>query len=218
VFVAFTYGRKPALWVLANTIQCVLSESSANRKLSKPPNGGNGLGWRYIAIALIDVELARTSKRYNAITSRGRRVYLQPKGATLVDERELQESRRLGGKPGESAPTVDPHDVKTVWEIGRDAHADHPGGGLFIGAELMKRACKPGADIQAVSYRAMLLGLIIQLASEHLTPFIRDGQPDDAVFRAAAIVPAEWMGVGIQRQGPPFDVNEFLRLCKRTET
>jgi hypothetical protein len=33
VFVAFTYGRKPALWVLANTIQCVLSESSAMRKL-----------------------------------------------------------------------------------------------------------------------------------------------------------------------------------------
>jgi hypothetical protein len=32
--VAFTYGRKPALWVLANTIQCVLSESSANRKLT----------------------------------------------------------------------------------------------------------------------------------------------------------------------------------------
>jgi hypothetical protein len=33
VFVAFTYGRKPALWVLANTIQCVLSESSANLTL-----------------------------------------------------------------------------------------------------------------------------------------------------------------------------------------
>jgi hypothetical protein len=40
VFVAFTYGRKPALWVLANTIQCVLSESSAIRKLSR--NGIRG--------------------------------------------------------------------------------------------------------------------------------------------------------------------------------
>jgi hypothetical protein len=39
------------------------------------------------------------------------------------------------------------------------------------------------------------------------------GAQDDAVFRAVAKVPAEWMGVGIVRQGPPFDVNEFLRLC-----
>jgi uncharacterized protein YecT (DUF1311 family) len=43
--------------------------------------------------------------------------------------------------------------------------------------------------------------------------FTRDRQPDEAVFRAAAMVPALWMGVGVVREAPPFDVEEFLRLC-----
>jgi hypothetical protein len=52
-----------------------------------------------------------------------------------------------------------------------------------------------------------------------LARFTREGQPDDAVFRAAAKVPAEWVGVGIVRESLPFDVNEFLRLCgEETET
>ena len=78
---------------------------------------------------------------------------------------------------------------------------------------LMKQACKPGADVEAVIYRARFTWLMSQIAPEHLARFTREGQPDDAVFRAAAKVPAEWMGVGIVRQGPPFDLNEFLRLC-----
>jgi hypothetical protein len=77
----------------------------------------------------------------------------------------------------------------------------------------MKQVCKPGADIEAVSYRASFTWLISRIAPEHLARFTREGQPDDAVFRAAAKVPAEWMGVGIVRQGPPFDLDEFLRLC-----
>ena len=56
--------------------------------------------------------------------------------------------------------------------------------------------------------------MLSRLAPEQLAQFTRDGQPDDAVFRAAAKVPTEWMGVGIVREGPPFDVNEFLRLCE----
>jgi hypothetical protein len=83
----------------------------------------------------------------------------------------------------------------------------------------MKHSCKPGADIEAVGYRAALVWLITQIVPEGLARFTREGQPDDSVFRAAAKVSAEWMGVGIVRQGPPFDVNEFLRLCgEETET
>src|ERR1700682_1262909 len=123
---------------------------------------------------------------------------------------ELQEPPRYGGKPGEPVPAVDPQDVKTVWQIGRDAQANHVGA---VGVDLMKHACKPGADIEAVCYRAGLVWLITQIAPEDLARFTREGQPDDAVFRAAAKVPAEWIGVGIVQQGPPFDVNEFLRLC-----
>ncbi len=128
-------------------------------------------------------------------------------------DRELQEPARFGGKPGEPVPAVDPEDVKTVWQIGREAQANHAGKHVGVEIDLMKHACKPGANIEAVSYRAGLAWLITQIAPEHLARFTREGQPDDAVFRAAAKVPAEWMGVGIVQQGLPFDENEFLRLC-----
>src|SRR5262249_34489952 len=111
----------------------------------------------------------------------------------------------------EPVAEVDPEDVKNVWQIGRDAQASN-GRGVAIGADLIKQACKPGAEIVAVSYRATFPWLMRLIAPEDLR-FTQDCQPDDSVFRAAAKVPAEWTGVGIVRDGPPFDLNEFLRLC-----
>jgi hypothetical protein len=34
------------------------------------------------------------------------------------------------------------------------------------------------------------------------------------VFRAAAEIPMEWMGVGIVRRGLPFDPDDFLRRVR----
>jgi len=117
---------------------------------------------------------------------------------------------QFGGKPGEPVPAVDPDDLKSVWQIGKDAETH---GAKAVGDVIFKQACKPGADATAVFYRASSIWMLTQIAPELLVRFTRDGQPDDAVFRAAAKVSAEWMGVGIVREGPPFDVNEFLRLC-----
>jgi hypothetical protein len=128
-------------------------------------------------------------------------------------DRELQEPPRFGGKSGEPVPAVDPEDVRTVWHIGRSAQANHAGKNVAVGADLMKQACKPGANIEAVTYRSWFVWLIAQIAPEQLARFTQEGQPDDAVFRAAAKIPTKWMGVGIVQQGPPFDMNEFLRLC-----
>jgi len=44
-----------------------------------------------------------------------------------------------------------------------------------------------------------------------LAPWIRDGQPDDAVFEVAATFPMEKMRTGIVREGLPFDVEEFVK-------
>lgn len=134
-------------------------------------------------------------------------------------DRKLQEPLRFGGKPGEPVPAVDPADVKTVWHIGREAQINHAGENGAVGVDIMRHACTPGADIEAVFYRAGLVWLITQFAAEDVARFTREGQLDDAVFRAAAKIPTEWMGAGIVQQGPPFDVNEFLRLCgEGTET
>jgi hypothetical protein len=58
-----------------------------------------------------------------------------------------------------------------------------------------------------------MIWIVTRIAPEPVAPFLKDGQPTDAVFRAASKVRLQWMGVGIVRRGPPFDVNEFLRLC-----
>jgi hypothetical protein len=119
----------------------------------------------------------------------------------------------FGGEPGEPVPEVDPDDLKTIWEMGRDLQARYPGQQVATGIGIFEHACKPRANIEATHYRASLLSLMTLFASEQLTRFTEDGQLDDAVFRAAAKVPMEWMGVGIVRQGPPFNMDEFLRLC-----
>jgi hypothetical protein len=125
------------------------------------------------------------------------------------------ESRELppfGGKPGEPVPTVDPEDVKTVWQVMKDVDARHPGKSVAVGIDLVRRACRPGTNIEAVGYRVGFLSMMSYIAPED-PRFTRDRQPDEAVFRATAMVPAVWMGVGIVQQAPPFDVKEFLRLC-----
>jgi|SRR5215472_6549814 len=121
-----------------------------------------------------------------------------------------REPPQFEGKPGEPVPAVDPEDLKIAWQIQTAVHANSPGKNVAVD---FSDLCKPGADVQAVYYRSSLVWFMTQIAPEQLVRFMQDGQPSDAVFRAAAKVPAEWMGVGIPRQGMPFDVNEFLRLC-----
>lgn len=125
----------------------------------------------------------------------------------------MKEPPQFGGKPGELVPVVDPEDLKIAWQIQRTAHANSPGKNVAVGFDVFKQACKPESDIQAVGYRTMLVWMMNHIAPQQLAPFMQDGEPNDSVFRAAATVPAEWVGVEVTRDGPPFDVNEFLKLC-----
>ncbi len=122
----------------------------------------------------------------------------------------------FGGKPGEPVAEVDPDDLKAVWKEACDLQARHPGQQVATGLGVLQSICKPGADIQAVFYRASLLSLMTYFAPEQLASLRKDGQFDEAVFRAAAKVPMEWIGARIVRQGPPLNMDEFLRLCGQT--
>ena len=96
-----------------------------------------------------------------------------------------------------------------------------PGQQVAIGSRVYEHACKPGADVQAVGYRAAVLSMLIHLALhpenpiKELGPWLKEDQLEAVVFTAAAKVTMEWMGVGIFRDGPPVDLDEFLRLCGR---
>jgi hypothetical protein len=116
------------------------------------------------------------------------------------------------GMPGEPVPQVDPEDLKTLWQKQQEIQARHPGQLVATGVGYAQQICKAGADIQAVGYRVNLLWLLSQIAPTQFAAFLRDGQPIDAAFRAAAKVPAAWIGEGITGQAP-FDLEEFLQLC-----
>jgi hypothetical protein len=64
------------------------------------------------------------------------------------------------GKAGDLVPPVDPADMKAVWAYQQETAARYPQGGVFTGMEVLKHLCSPGADIRAVSYRSMTLGLL----------------------------------------------------------
>jgi len=118
------------------------------------------------------------------------------------------------GNAGEPVPEVDPQDLKTLWQLGRDLRARHPAGQHAIGFDLKKGICKPGANVQAASYRLGMIGMLSQFAQGQLAPWIKDEQVSDAVFQTMATIPMEWVGPGERRKGLPFDVEEFFRRLR----
>lgn len=121
---------------------------------------------------------------------------------------------QFGGKPGDPVPEVNPDDLKALWRLHREVEAQHPGQQVAIGDELAKHYCKPGTDIQVIGYRLGLLSLLKLIAPDKIAPWLRDSQPDDALFRAAAVMPLQWPEVGVVRDGFPFDIDDFFRTVR----
>ena len=128
-------------------------------------------------------------------------------------------------------PEVDPDDVKAVWREYQDTAKDNPGVKFGIDLRVLEHVCKPGADVRAVYYRQAALDLLRLLSQQKpfsemagqefkakITALMTDGAFRDAAFRAMAKVPMEWMEVGVVRDSPPYDFEEFLRLCEQQET
>ena len=122
---------------------------------------------------------------------------------------EETQAPRFGGEAGESVPEVDPDDLKAIWQIGEELQANHSSV-KAVGVEVMKQACKPGANIEATWYRSSIIWMLTHVAQQQLTPWLRDGKVAGPVFRAMASIPMEWFGSEV-RQSLPFDVEEFLR-------
>jgi hypothetical protein len=112
-----------------------------------------------------------------------------------------------------SVPPVEPADLRSVWTMQSEIQALRPGEQIAIPADAYQRACRPEADVRAVFERASLLGLL-QIAGM-LSPLLRDGIPDDAVFDVAATIPMSRMQIGVVHQKPPFDVDEFIKQVEK---
>jgi hypothetical protein len=116
----------------------------------------------------------------------------------------------FGGNAGEPVPEVDPQDLKTIRQLGRDLQARQSGQQIATGFDLMKAICKPGANVYAVWYRSSMIWVLNQFAQEQLAPWVKDEQVSDVVFQTMATIPMEWIGHA-EREGLPFDVEEFFR-------
>jgi hypothetical protein len=109
------------------------------------------------------------------------------------------------------APTVDPADLQRVFNMMRMMRTIHEEafGQHAIDIRSYEMLCSAGSDAKAVWYRVSMLLLLCRGP-------LSDGDLDDKVFRIAAQFPMKQMQVGVPQQGPPFDVNEFLKQIEES--
>jgi hypothetical protein len=122
------------------------------------------------------------------------------------------------GRAGTPVPVVDPEDLKTVWRIYEETNARHLGL-VATGTSIFEAACKPGADIKAVCYRSMMMGLLRTLSEKssqavELKRWFMKGTPSESAFQAMAVLSLQWPSPHQVRHGPPLDLEEFRRLCE----
>lgn len=124
-----------------------------------------------------------------------------------MDAESFMRMMELDGVP---VAVVDPADLLAVWKLQRGTSPSTGGGQMALGMSLYQSVCSPGADIQAVWYRATMLQLLAG-PMQSLAPWMHDGQLDPAAFRVMAAFPLKKMGIGVRHQGLPFDVEEILK-------
>ena len=101
------------------------------------------------------------------------------------------DAKVFGGAPGEPVPEVDPEDVKVLWRHQQEVQARYAGQAA-IGFDFIKSICKPGSNVEAVSYRMSMFGLLTLAAPEQVSPWTKNGEPGEIVF--APLQSSPWSG------------------------
>ena len=112
--------------------------------------------------------------------------------------------------PNNLIPTVDPADIKALWQQSKDLEAQlrEPGSMLIINRKAA--ACSPGADIASVVYRLGMLELANTAMGLNF-PVTLDGKPTDAVFKAFATIPMQGIPPGGSNTRR-FDVFQLVKM------
>jgi hypothetical protein len=100
--------------------------------------------------------------------------------------------------------------LKTFWQETRKLQAKFPGRQVSFSPRAI---AKTGLNAPAAWYRSSMIFALNQVAQEQLSPWIKDEEVSDAVFRTMATIPMEWIGHA-EREGLPFDVEEFFRRLR----
>jgi len=106
---------------------------------------------------------------------------------------------QFGFTPGKPVPRVKASELKALWKLFEDVKARHPGRkateAVGIGGELVKLAGGPEADVKAVSWRGMRLGMLMTCLGK------RDARPPAILFSIYAKFPMKWWAFGESHRG-----------------
>jgi hypothetical protein len=105
---------------------------------------------------------------------------------------------QFGMIPGKPVPRVKASDIKAVWKQGREAEAQAMAhnpelkrGQLAIGSGMVQYVCSPDADIKAVAWRGMRLGMLMRRFGK------QDVRPPAILFSIFAKLPMKWWAPGV---------------------
>ncbi len=89
---------------------------------------------------------------------------------------------------GATVPAVKTEDIRQVLALHKEILESRGGDEEFsIGAPLLQKVCSPGADLEAVNFRASMLNAAI--AEGELIQFLHDDTVDEAVINLFASFP-----------------------------
>jgi hypothetical protein len=114
-------------------------------------------------------------------------------------------------------PTVAVDDLKKVYALQNEVQSNHPGQCGSISISVYKQVCTSGSDAGTVWFRLSWLFILQHLneAGHIKFPWIHDGKPDEAVFKALAVVPMNGMSPRVMGKGLPFDVEGLCRMVQK---
>jgi hypothetical protein len=109
-------------------------------------------------------------------------------------------------------PSVNPADLRSVEAEQRDFRSRFPGVQIVSGDDAWKSACSPGTDLFAMFYRIAFLEMLADQG--FLSPWLHNGELDDAVFKVFATFPMKRIQKGGQ-EGFPFDIEELTKQVEK---
>jgi len=143
-------------------------------------------------------------------------------GGAMTDFDLSEEMSRLVSGP---IPPVDPNDLESVWvmleEIKKHMPDHAPNQTFGVDIDYYRRACGPGANVEAVWYRFSMYWVLQMMSKQGvftLPELLTDGKPSDAVFKALATMRMSAMQPGDVFEEPPVDVEELTRLIRKEES
>ena len=108
----------------------------------------------------------------------------------------MESPHSFHGNPrdGVPAPSVDPGDLKRLWEFVRTVRTERASrqsaagtGSIGIDSRLVAQQCSPGANGAGVMFRCQFLQMFIQMGL--LAPWLHGGNPDEFLFQVFATYP-----------------------------